>query len=250
MIAAPNPARRSRLPLVVAAILVMTTKVLAQEVEPPVDEQAPVPAPPTLLALDKSVIAAEQPPIFFAPGDINADIAAVGLRDPLAYFANHVGDHVTLPGGTSGNAGWFALKATPASWVSVPGVDDAVRNFLLAGPGLGSPDAGGDPESLLDSVQGVTPLHEAGLQMLIGRQVCGVVYANEIEWSFGAAGTTLRGPNLGLAAFNVVGITSTSAETLPSVEVEILDANQTCAGELTLLTGAPDPDAELGAPAP
>ena len=82
---------------------------------------------------------------------------------------------MTLPGGQDGNDGWFAIRSAPASWASETGVDDGLQNFLLAGPGLGSPDEDGNGTSLLGGVPNVVALRAAGLIPLIGRTACAVV---------------------------------------------------------------------------
>src|SRR6185436_10529378 len=105
---------------------------------------------------------------------INGLIAGVGVRDQLPYFRANVGLPLTLWGGQNGSNGWFALTAVPGAWPTETGANDGLQNFLLAGPGLGSPDAGGSRDSLLYSVPAVQPLGRAALQLLAGRQVCAV----------------------------------------------------------------------------
>jgi hypothetical protein len=192
-----------------------------------------------VLLLDRDAIATSTLPDAPTDAQINATIAAIGVRDSLPFFTARVGQHMVLPGGQDGSEGWFALKSTPGTWASSPDADDGLENFILAGSGLGSPDENNQRGSLLDSVEGVTPLHAAGLQMLVGQQVCALAFAHDIPWM--APGTSLTGANLGLVAFNVLGLSYASGTTLPSVEVEILNSD-TCSGPLELFTTAPDPD--------
>src|SRR5262245_13384945 len=63
---------------------------------------------PIVLLLDQNAIAVSTAPNYFAPADINANIASVGVRDPLPYFMKHEGQNVVLPGGPAGREGWFA----------------------------------------------------------------------------------------------------------------------------------------------
>ena len=76
-------------------------------------------------------------------------ISDVGVREELPYFVVRAGQHVTLQGGTADNSAWFALRAVPEAWESEPGAADGLQNFELAGPGLGSPDASEERETLL-----------------------------------------------------------------------------------------------------
>ena len=198
---------------------------------------------PVVLLLDRNAIAAAddgssvpggpsgnvQGPARFAAGDLNAAIAAVGMRDPLPFFARHVGHDIVLPVGPAGHEGWFAPASMPAAWMSAPGLDDAPQNFWLAGPGLGSPDEEGNRASLLDSVQALAPLTAAQLQALAGRPICALVYAGEIPWSDG--GTSLGGSTLGTIAFWVVGVAGADAA---SVGVRILEAGPACGAALSL----------------
>ena len=189
--------------------------------------------PPIVLLLDQDAIAPNQPPNAFSAVAVNATIAAVGVRDFLPAFTGREGEHVMLPAGQEGFEGWFALTSTPDSWVTTPEAHDALENFVLAGPGLGSPDENGDRQTWLGAVPGVQPLHTSGLQMLVGQMVCAVVYANEIPWT--QTTTSLAGATLGMVAIAVVGVTSGDA---PSVEVQMLDP-KVCSGPLALFINPP-----------
>lgn len=184
---------------------------------------------PVLVLLDKDAVAVSVPPNGFTANDINMSIAAAGVRDVLP-FASHVGEQLMLPAGQTGSEGWFAFTSVPTSWSSAD-ADDGLENFFLAGGGLGSPDVNGDRQSLLDNITGVRPLHAAELQLLGGRQVCAVVYAGDVAWT--QAGTSLRGANLGIVAFTVLG-TDGNETTLPNVSVQMLDAGSTCSGVLSV----------------
>lgn len=181
---------------------------------------------PVLLLLDSNAVAAEQAPNLFSPEDVNASIAGVGVREPLRFFAQKTDETIVLPGGVAGHEGWFTLGSTPAGWASDPSVDDGSKNFLSAGPGLGSPDEAGNRTSLLTSV-GVTPLSLAQLQFLAGRDVCAAVFANELTWS--ADGTALDGPTTGVVSFSVVSVVEGS-EGVVEVTVRIKPYAATCGG--------------------
>ena len=73
----------------------------------------------------------------------------------------------------------------------------------MAGPGLGSPDDNGDREALLNGVPNVVPIRADGLQMLVGRTVCAIVYSGAITVTSTA---NLQGPTLGRIAFSVVSL--------------------------------------------
>ncbi len=188
-----------------------------------------------VLAIDKDAIAPQQA-TGFTYASINATIAASGLRDVLPAFANHVGEQIVLPSGVVGAEGWFALAATPASWATAPDGADGLQNFVFARAGLGVPAEDGQGPSQLQSVEGVVPLRAAGLQALVGKSVCAVVFADDIPLNL--SGTSLAGPTLGLAAFTVVGVSGGDTDTLPSVEIQVNEAS-TCSGPLATFTNAP-----------
>ena len=143
-----------------------------------------------------------------------------------------------------GDEGWFALKTIPASWDAAGPTADGLTNYLLAGPGLGTPDAFGDREALLDKIPDVTPLRATGLKQLQGKRVCAVVYDSDISVNYDPLDGSLKGANLGIVAFEVLSVmtlTGFSSSSLPEVEVESLDASEVCDGPLLLFEDAPEP---------
>jgi hypothetical protein len=66
---------------------------------------------------------------FFSEGDVNDDIADIGLRTQLPFFAANVGSTITLYTGEVGDEGWFAPKTIPESWDGA-GPDDGLRNYI------------------------------------------------------------------------------------------------------------------------
>ncbi len=56
---------------------------------------------------------------------------------------------ISLYTGQVGDEGWFALENIPQAWDDAGPTGDGLRNFLVAGPGLGTPDADGDMTRLL-----------------------------------------------------------------------------------------------------
>jgi hypothetical protein len=197
-----------------------------------------------LVILDANSIDQGPPPHELPSELVNDAIAGAGVREELPYFAARVGQLGRLRGGEVGNSAWFALKSTPESWNSDPAAHDGLSNFVLAGAGVGSPDATGDRESHLRQVPDVVPLQAAGLGMLVGQQVCGVIYDREVSILSGNP-TDLTGPTLGILAFKVVRLIEPATITaLPNVEVEIVEAHEVCHGPLTAFVGAPDPDGQ------
>jgi len=207
--------------------------------------------PALALIIDEDSIDNGAAPNFFSDVDVNDHIAQIGLRTQLPFFAAHVGDKITLHTGEIGDEGWFALKTIPASWEKAgPINDDGLRNFIgnpsqpfpyKVGPGMGTGD---DPEALLDKIPDVTPLRATGLKMLEGRKVCAVVYDIDISMNYDPLNGSLRGATLGTVAFEVVEVKKLegfSSSSLPEVEIEILNAEEVCEGELTLFTDAPKP---------
>ena len=179
-------------------------------------------------------------------GDVDVQ-AEVGLRAPLPTFAgNHIGDETTLRTGQVGDEGWFALTAIPDTWNDAGPGADGLTNYLNAGPGLGSEDANGDREALLDKIDGVTPLRADGLKALEGVQVCAVVYDSDISINYDdPINGSLKGANLGIVAFEVGSVTERtddSSSSLPDVDIEVLNAETVCSGTLALFTGAPVPE--------
>ncbi len=205
---------------------------------------------PIALVIDEDSIGNGNPPNFFSDVEVNDDIADIGLRTQLPFFADNVGVIITLHTGVVGDEGWFALKTIPDSWADTGPTDNGVFNFvgLLSeppphdvGPGLGSGD---DPEELLDKIPDVTPLRATGLAQLIGETVCGVVFDSDISINYDPLDGSLKGANLGTVAFEVVDVrarTDGSSSSLPEVDIEILDAECVCEGELQLFTDAPVP---------
>jgi hypothetical protein len=172
--------------------------------------------------------------------EVNSTIAKMGVRDPLPFFSSRVGQHVVLSGGEPGNDSWFALKSVPDAWSSASGANDGLENYLLAGPGLGSPDSAGSRGALLTKVPNVYPLRREGLDLLAGSRVCAVVYQKDLDLLDKEAPYTadLRGPNRGVIAFLVEGtdVSPESGELL--VKVEILP-KKACQGDLAPFANAP-----------
>ena len=197
------------------------------------------------LVIDEDSIDNDNPPNFFSDVDVNDDIAEIGVRTQLPFFAANVGNTITLHTGEVGDEGWFALKTVPDSWVGAGPSNNGLHNYFEAGPGLGTPDGEGDREALLDKIPDVTPLRATGLKMLEGLQVCAVVYDSDISINYDPLDGSLKGANLGTVAFEVLSVTQLtgfSSSTLPKVEILILDADAeaVCKSPLELFL-APEP---------
>jgi len=191
---------------------------------------------PVVLVIDEDSIDNGNEPNFFegdGPDGVNEDDAEVGVRDQLPFFAANVGETITLHTGEVGDEGWFALKTIPDSW-------NGLSNFVSAG----EPEFG-DSEDLLDKIPDVTPLRATGLKLLEDQAVCAVVYDSDISINYDPLNGSLKGANLGTVAFKVISVTELighSDKSLPKVEIEILDADVICGGQLELLTDAPEPE--------
>jgi hypothetical protein len=194
----------------------------ARAVDPPV----------VLVLLDEDSIDNGQVPLFLTPEDVNDHIAAAGVRDPLPYFSANIGRRVTLPVGGGQDPGWFGLDAAPAGWTSSD--SSGLENYVLAGPGLGSPDEDGDRESLLGAVAGVSALGATDLTSLVGRDVCAVVYDGDLAPAIGE--TSLAGATLGLVAFQVHAVLSSDPAS-PRVEVDVRDPATICAAQIVSVMG-------------
>ena len=166
----------------------------------------------------------------------------IGNRGDLLAFADKVGTEVTLPAGTLGDEGWFAITTVRIAWRSAgPDMTDGLRNYVEAGPGLGTSDAAGNKETLLENVPNLTPLRATGLARLEGRAVCAVVLDGEVEMGYDPLHGDISGPNLGKVAFQVLSVQSASNDpnALPSVRVRILDADAVCGETLTPYVDVP-----------
>ncbi len=183
--------------------------------------------------------------------EIDADQTAcekseIGKRTTLKFFADNVGREIVLPAGSLGDEGWFAVTAIRVAWKSAgPEAGDGLRNYEVAGPGLGKPDAKGNKETLLDNVPDLTPLRAIGLDRLVGASVCGIVLDGDVKMTYGPSRSgNIQGPNLGIVGFQVLGTEATnkgSATQLPGVRVRILDADAVCSDPLAAFTNAPAP---------
>ncbi len=80
--------------------------------------------------------------------------------------------------------------------------------------------------------------------LLEGQRVCVVVFDSDISINYDPLDGSLKGDNLGTVAFEVLEVSKLegfSSSSLPEVEIEILDAEEVCEGELELFTDAPEP---------
>jgi hypothetical protein len=135
------------------------------------------------------------------------------------------------------------VETIPQNWATAGPTADGLRNFVgpVVGPGLGG--GKNNRETHLDKIPKVTPLRATGLKMLEGSCICAVVYDSDISINYDPLNGSLKGANLGIVAFEVLDVTQLTGQSsgsLPKVEIRILDADQVCAGPLTLFD-APAP---------
>jgi hypothetical protein len=169
-------------------------------------------------------------PNFFTAQEVNDDIAGIGQRAVLRYFAANVGRTITVRTGQTGDEGWFAPTCIPQRWLSGSSstcIDPASPDFRTA---INRFWAGSVPQDPLDKTPHVMPLRALGLNSLASRNVCAVVYDSDVsinydhgDPSLGVNGN-LKGETLGTVAF-YVNSTSTlngfSSSTLPQVTITI-----------------------------
>ena len=194
-----------------------------------------------VMVIDEESIDNGNPPNNFSSTAVNDNIARIGQRKTLRYFQENVGKTITLYTGEVGDEGWHALKTIPNSWINAGPTNNGTRNYLQAGPGLGS---GEGPEVLLDKIPNVTPLRAKGLKMLIGQVILAVVYDGDVSINYGPLNGNLQGSNLGLVALEVLTVTKRtdgSSGSLPKVSVRIRSVEQAKKVPLKLFSNAPIP---------
>lgn len=181
-----------------------------------------------LLVIDEDAIDNGNPPNDFSDVEVNDQLADVGLRDQLRFFRQNVGRTIDLFSGEVGDEAFFALTTVPSSWRRAGPTDNGALNFILAGPGLGSPNRDDDREAYLDKIPNVTPLRARGLTMLVGHTVFAVVYDSDVGINYSPLNGSLKGANLGLVALRILDVQERrdgSTGSLPRVTVEILDTD-------------------------
>jgi hypothetical protein len=194
------------------------------------------------LVIDEDSIDNGNEPNGFSDTDVNDNLAEVGVRLPLKYFTDNVGEVIDLYTGQVGDEGWFALKTIPNTWKNTGPTPNGLRNYLSPGPGLG----GGEDnrEVLLDKIPDVTPLRATGLAMLKGAVVLAVVYDSDVSINYSPLNGNLQGANLGLVALEVLEVaprTDGSDSSLPKVTVRLLSVSEVQERELRLFANAPEP---------
>ena len=123
---------------------------------------------------------------------VNDDQPTEVGNPPLLWSASYSCDdnascEVVLPSGQLCDEGVFALpQDTPWS----------VGDFV----------AGTVPQSALDEILGVTPLHTAHLMDLVGKSCVAVVYDSDISMNYGPINGNLKGARYGLLFFTVVDL--------------------------------------------
>lgn len=197
-----------------------------------------------LLTIDESSIDNGTEPNNFSEADVNDQLSQIGFRGQLKYFEENVGKTIDLYTGEVGNEGWFAIKTIPNRWINAGPTEIGAQNYLIPGPGLGSPNMDNDREVLLNEIPDVTPLRATGLKMLVGYKVIAVVYDSEISINYSPLEGNLQGANLGMVAFEVLSVserTDGSDSDLPSVNIRILDVRSLSDFGLVLFSNAPVP---------
>lgn len=202
---------------------------------------------PILLVIDEDAIDNGNEPNDFSATDVNDQLAEVGERRQLKYFAENKGRTLELYTGEAGDEGLYALKTIPNSWKSAGPTNNGAINYVNAGPGLGSGMNGTDDdrEVLLDKIPDVTPLRATGLKMLVGKTILAVVYDGDVSINYSPLNGNLQGANLGLVAFRVTGVTQRfdgSDSSLPKLSLVILDTEDINLADLHLFSNAPVPE--------
>ncbi len=196
------------------------------------------------LIIDEESIDNGNEPNNFSETDVNDQLATVGQRRVLDYFQKNIGNSIDLFTGQVGDEGWYAKRAIPSTWISAGPTQNGARNFLQAGPGLGSGSPDDNKEVLLDKISDLTPLRATALTMLKGKTVLAVVYDGDISINYSPLSGNLMGANLGIVAFDVLEVKERkdgSTSSLPRVTVRIRNANEIALRNLALFSNAPVP---------
>jgi uncharacterized repeat protein (TIGR01451 family) len=191
-------------------------------------------------------------PQFWTASEVNDDLAAYGFRNVLRYFASsaNFNREITVRTGQTGDEGWFAPHCIPRKWLGssassssnecLSGADRTIgiHNYFFSGktPFTGAPGSWNIPQSRLDKIPHVRPLRALGLQTLVGKDVCALVYDSDISINYdhgtplGVNGN-LQGATLGIAAFHVISVhtlNNFSSSTLPQVRIRVLNPAAAC----------------------
>lgn len=196
------------------------------------------------LIIDEESIDNGNQPNNFSETDVNDQLASVGQRRVLEYFQKNIGKTIDLFTGQVGDEGWYAKRTIPSTWISAGPTQNGARNFLQAGPGLGSGSPDDNKEVLLDKIPDVTPLRATALTMLKGKTILAVVYDGDLSINYSPLNGNLMGANLGIVAFDVIEVrerTDGSTSSLPRVTIRIRNANEIAQRSLVLFANAPVP---------
>jgi hypothetical protein len=196
------------------------------------------------LVIDEESIDNGNEPNSFSETDVNDQLATVGQRKVLDYFQRNTGKTIDLFTGQVGDEGWHAKRSIPSTWISAGPTQNGARNFLQAGPGLGSGTRDDNKEVLLDKIPNVTPLRATALTMLVGKTVLAVVYDGDLSINYSPLNGNLMGANLGVVAFDVIKVTERkdgSTSSLPRVTVTVRNASEISQRNLVLFANAPVP---------
>jgi hypothetical protein len=182
-------------------------------------------------------------PDFFEKPEVNDDRPGTKQRAILRYFADHAGDTITVKTGQTGDEGWFAPTCIPQKWISgtsntclmAPDRQTGIDNYFGLSGSTAIPS-----QSRLDKIPAVMPLRALGLNALVGRDICAVVYDSDIsinydKTTFPFTSGNLQGETLGIVAFTVTQtrtLNGFSSSTLPQVTLTINDASSCNPNEL------------------
>jgi hypothetical protein len=176
-------------------------------------------------------------PDFFEKLEVNDDRPGTKQRAILRYFADHVGETITVKTGQTGDEGWFAPTCIPQKWISGSSstcITDPAQRQTAINNYFGKSGSSAIPsQSRLDKIPAVMPLRALGLDALVDKDICAVVYDSDIsinydKSTFPFTSGNLQGETLGIVAFTVNQtrtLDGFSSSTLPQVTLTINDAS-------------------------
>lgn len=157
---------------------------------------------------------------------VNDDIANPYVRTPLFQRGRNILPHagLTLPTGQTGDEGLFRFS-NPDPQRSQQNGATFTMTQLVTSTGAAS------NENNLDKIDDVIPMRTPEIQAMNGKRFCALVFDSDVSVDTSSHYAVLKGATMGLTAFTVTSVGSSSGSTLPNITVTLLsvaEVNATC----------------------